>query len=188
MNRALKVVELNVSLVNGQTLHLATRMVVTLSGYPCISPFNCIGELATLAQCWDKWEAELELYVGVEDKVQKRAILLHLAGPGVCEIFKMYPNEVKGDAKEFDKAMTCLSNHFKVKKNLPLARQKLLASKPSPGETINNFVTHLKSLAEHCDNQVRYCDFPCHEQGTEKQIYREENLSLSKLFKIVLSQ
>ena len=57
--------------------------------------------------------------------------------------------------------MTCLSNHFKVKKNVPLARQKLLASKPNPGETINNFVTCLKSLAEHCDygeeedNQVR---------------------------------
>ena len=29
-------------------------------------------------------------------------------------------------AKEFDKAMTCLSTHFKVKKNVPLERQKLL--------------------------------------------------------------
>ena len=46
---------------------------------------------------------------GVEDKVQKRALLLHLAGPGVPEIFKKtYPNEVKGDTKEFDKAITCL--------------------------------------------------------------------------------
>ena len=91
-----------------QTLHLATRMVVTLSGLPCISPFDCIGEPATLAQRWDKWKAEFELYVaasGVDDKVQKRALLLHLAGPGVCEVFKTYPVEVQGDAKEFDKAM-----------------------------------------------------------------------------------
>ena len=154
----------NVSWFDSQTLHLATRMAVTLSGLPCISPFDCIGEPATLAQRWDKWKAEFELYVaasGVDDKVQKRALLLHLAGPGVREIFKTYPVEVQGDAKEFDKAMTCLSNHFKVKKNVPLARQKLLASKPNPGETINNFVTRLKSLAEHCDygeeedNQVR---------------------------------
>ena len=55
----------------------------------------------------------------------------------------------------------CLSNHFKVKRNVPLARQKLLASKPNPGEMIINFVMRLKSLAEHCnygeeeDNQVR---------------------------------
>ena len=40
---------------------------------PCISPFDCIGEPATLAQRWDKWKAEFELYVvasGVDDKVQ----------------------------------------------------------------------------------------------------------------------
>ena len=105
-------------------------MAVTLSGLPCISPFDCIGEPATLAQRWDKWKAEFELYVaasGVEDKLQKRALLLHLAGPGIREIFKTYPDEVKGDAKEFDKAITCLSNHFEVKKNVPFARQKLLA-------------------------------------------------------------
>ena len=92
-------------------------MAVTLSVLPCITPFDCIGELATLAQCWDKWKAVFELYVsalGVEDKVQKRALLLHLVGPGVWKIFKTYPNEVKGDAKEFDQALTCLSSHFKV--------------------------------------------------------------------------
>ena len=76
---------------------------------------------------------------GVEDKVQKRALLLHLASQGVREIFKMYPNDVKGDAKEFDKALTCLSNHFEVKKNVPLASQKLLASKPNPGYAPEKF-------------------------------------------------
>ena len=180
---------------DSQTLHLATRMAVTLSGLPCISPFDCIGEPATLAQRWDKWKAEFELYVaasGVDDKVQKRALLLHLAGPGVREIFKTYPVEVQGDAKEFDKAMTCLSNHFKVKKNVPLARQKLLVSKPNPGETINNFVTRLKSLAEHCDygeeedNQVRDIVIS-HVTNKElkSKFYREGNLSLSRLLEIV---
>ena len=86
-----------------------------------------MGGPATLAQRWDKRKAEFELFVaasGVEDKLQKRALLLHLTGPGVHEIFKRYPDEVKGDAKEFDKAVTCLSYHFKVKKNVLLARQK----------------------------------------------------------------
>ena len=110
---------------------------------------DCIGEPATIAQRWDKWKAEFELYVaasGVDDKVQKRALLLHLAGPGVREIFKTYPVEVQGDAKEFDKAMTCLSNHLKVKKNVPLATQKLLAIKPNPGETINNLTMAKKKI------------------------------------------
>ena len=178
------------SSIDPPTLHLATRMAVTLSGLPCLSPNDCIEEPATLAQRWDKWKAEFELYVaasGLEDKLQKRALLLHLAGPGVREIFEKYPDEVKGNAKEFDKAMTCLSNHFKVKKNVSLARQKLLANKPNPGETINNFVTRLKSLPEHCDygeeedNQVRDIRIS-HVTNKElkNKFYREENLSLSK--------
>ena len=59
-NRALKVVVLKRSLVKRQMLHLATRVAVTLSGLPCITPFDCIGEPATLAQCWDKWKAVFE--------------------------------------------------------------------------------------------------------------------------------
>ena len=161
---------------------LATRMAVTLSGLPCISPFDCIGEPATLAQRWDKWKAEFELFVAASG----------VEGPGVREIFKTYSAEVRGDNKEFDKAMKCLSDHFKVKKNVPLARQKLLASKPNPGETINNFVTRLKSLAEHCDygeeedNQVRDIVIS---HITNKELkgkfYREENLSLTRLLEIV---
>ena len=93
----------HLSLFDLQMLHLATRMAVTLSGLPCISPFDCTGEPAMLAQRRDKWKAEFKLYLvasEVGDKVQKRALLLHLAGPGVREVFKTYPVEVQGDAKE----------------------------------------------------------------------------------------
>ena len=85
---------------------------------------------------------------GVEDKLQKRALLLHLAGLGVHEIFKTYPDEVKSDDKEFD---TYLWNHFKVKKNVLLVRQKLFARKAKLGEKMNNYVTRLKRLVKHCD-------------------------------------
>ena len=170
-------------------------MAVTLSGLPCLSPFDCIGEPATLAQRWDKWKAEFELYVaasGVEDKKQMRALLLHLAGPGVREIFKTYSAQVRGDDEGFDKATKCLSDHLKVKKNVPVARQTVLASTPNPGETINNFVTRLKSLAEHCDygkqedNQVRDIVIS-HIMNKELKgkFYREENLSLTRLLEIV---
>ena len=90
--------------------------------------------------------------------------------------------------------MKCLSDHFKVKKNVPLARQKLLASKPNPGETINNFVTRLQSLGEHCDygeqedNQVRDIVIS---HITNKELkgkfYSGENLSLTRLREIVTS-
>ena len=137
---------------------------------------NCMWQLRGLKT---KCKSELYFYISI-------------AGPGVHEIFKTYSAEVQGDNKEFDKAMKCLSDHFKVKKNVPPARQKLLASKPNPGETINNFVTCLKSLAEHCDygeeedNQVRDIVIS---HITNKELkgkfYREENLSLTRLLEIV---
>lgn len=42
-----------------------------------------------------------------------------------------------------------------------MARQAFIAAAPTAGETINNFTTHMRKLAEHCDyecerdNQVR---------------------------------
>ena len=39
--------------IDTHTLHLATRMAVTLSGLPSISPSHCMGEPTTLPQRWD---------------------------------------------------------------------------------------------------------------------------------------
>lgn len=52
--------------------------------------FDAIGEPVTYAQRWITWRAEFELYVtasGISDPTQKRALLLHLAGLRVRNIF-----------------------------------------------------------------------------------------------------
>lgn len=174
---------------------LATRMAVTLNRLPWVTPFDFVGEPATLAQDCTEGNAEFELYVaatGVTDKLQKRALLLHLAGLGVREIFKTYPADVRGDDKEFYKAVKCLSDHFKFKKNVPLARQTLLSIKPNPGETINNFKTYLRTLAEHCDygeeqeNQVRDIVISrITNKELKNKLYRDDNLTLAKLLEIM---
>ena len=57
--------------------------------------------------------------------------------------------------------MDRISDHFKHRKNAPMARQTFLKAKPSAGETISNFITSLQKLTENCDyeagrdNQVR---------------------------------
>ena len=80
---------------------------------------------------------------GIDDPKQQRALLLHLAGPGVREIFHNIPEEGKGDAKDYQKAMKSLNDYFKLKKNIPKARQNFLGARPAPGERINKFVTRL---------------------------------------------
>ena len=171
-------------------------MAVCLSGLPGLSVFDAVGEPATLAQRQITWRAEFELYVtasGISNPTQKRALLLHLAGPRVRDIFNnSISADVRGGAKDYDKAMDSLSEHFKLRKNAPMARQNFLAAKPSAGETINNFITRLQKLAEHCDyegerdNQVRDRAISfIKDRNLKAKLYRVETLTLNKRMEIV---
>ena len=98
----------------------------------------------------------------------------------------------RGEAKDYKKAMDSLSDHFKVRKNAPMARQAFLAAKPTAGETINNFITRLQKLAKHCDyegerdNQVRDRAISyIQDKNLKAKLYCEETLTLSKLIEIV---
>ena len=136
-------------------------MAVCLSRLPGLPVFDAVGEPATLAQCWMTWRAEFELYVtasGISDPIQKRALLLP---PRVRDIFNnSIAADVRGGAKDYDKPWTAYRNTASLVRTLQW-RDNFLAAKPSAGETINNFMTRLQKLAEHCDcegeqdNQVR---------------------------------
>ena len=101
------------------------------------------------------------------------------------------PAEARGEAKDYKKAVDCLSEHSKLKKNASMARQTFLAATPLAGETINNFITRLQKLAEHCDyegerdNQVRDRAISfLKDKNLKSKLYREETLTLSKLMEI----
>ena len=135
-----------------------------LSGLPGIPSFDAVGDVTSLAQRWLKWKERFHLYVaasGVTDDTQKRALLLHCAGPGVLEIFNGIPEATRGSAKEFDKAVKALDDFFKETKNVLKERQNFWNIKPEPGETLNNLITRLRTAAEHCEfgdekgNQIR---------------------------------
>ena len=84
-------------------------MAVCLSGLPAPKPFDTVGEPATLEQRWNIWKAEFELFCsasGVADPTQQRALLLHLAGIGVREIFKTIPTTTTGEAKDYKNPWT----------------------------------------------------------------------------------
>ena len=107
----------------------------------------------------------------------------------------LIPEEIRGVAKDYKKAMDALPEHFKMRKNVPMARQAFIAAKPLVGETINNFITRLQTLAEHCeyegerDKQVRDHAISYIKDEVKKnlksKLYREDTLTLSKLMEIV---
>ena len=73
-----------------------------------------------------------------------------------------------------------------------MARQTYLAAKPSAGETINNFITRLQKLAEHCDYEAEQ-DYQVRDRvisfiknrNLKAKLYCEETLSRGKLSEIV---
>ena len=119
-------------------------------------------------------------------------MFLHLGGPGVRNIFRTIPEETKADAKDCKRAMESLTGYFKLKKNIPKARRNFLGARPAPGERINNFVTRLSSLTEHCeygeekDNMTRdQVLTQIKDKNLKSKPYRSENLTLSKLLEVV---
>ena len=63
---------------------------------PAISPFSLTCDPTTLGQRWKKWVTSLEYYIlasNVTDPARKRAILLHLAGPEVQDLFQSFTEQ-----------------------------------------------------------------------------------------------
>ncbi len=167
---------------------------VALAGLPAPGFLDTIGDQSTLNQKWKRWKEEFQLYCsasGIENKTQKRALLLHLVGHGVREVVSTYAEDKKGKDDDFEKLVTCLNDHFSVKENIPRARQTFLEMKPGDNETVHNFVTRLKRTAENCeygtekDNQIRdkVIQF-LHDDNLRSKLYRTENLDLSSLLTV----
>ena len=167
-------------------------MARCLSGLNGPVVFDTVGEPAILSQCLLIWEAEFELFVaacGIDDPKKRRVLLLHLAGPGIREIFRIIPVKTKGDAEDYMKAMESLTVHFELKKNIPMTRQNFLAVKPTPCERIYNFVTRLSTLSAHCeyreekDNMTReQVLIHIKDKNLRAKLFCADNLTLTKLF------
>ena len=122
----------------------------------------------------------------ITDKKQKRAMLLHYAGPSVDEIFDTL--EDTGDEDDYDKAVEKLNDYFKPKANVTYEVYIFRQAKQKEEETIDSFHTRLRQLS-------RYCAFPDVDKEIKEQIILNccsnslrrkalrEDLDLEKLLK-----
>ena len=77
-------------------------MAVCLTRLTGPMAFDTVDEPATLSQRWRIWKDQFEFYVtasGIDDPKQLRALLLHLAGPGVREIFSNHSRGSRGNER-----------------------------------------------------------------------------------------
>ena len=134
-----------------------------------VGVFNFRDDPAMLGTRWTRWLASFELFADSRglimmprdytNRQQRRAQLLHFAGPDVQDIFLTLPNT--GTVRDYDAAVTALNAYFIPKVNPAYARYTFRQMTQRPGDTVRQFVTRLWTAANICDygtdtkNQIR---------------------------------
>ena len=113
--------------------------------------FDCFADPATIGPRWTRWLNSFELYAdrkglivgettAAATKQRRRAMLLHLAGPDVQEIFTTLTKT--GDATDYNRAVEALNAYFVPQVNSAFARQTFHPTSQKPGETVQQFATY----------------------------------------------
>ena len=135
-----------------------------------IPKFDCHSDPATLGPRWTRWLTSFELFAygkgliiaearNATTRQRRRAMLLHLAGPDVQEIFSILADT--GEATDYAAAVTALNGYFLPKVNAAFARQKFHRLQQKEGETVLQVVTRLRKEGKDCnfgadfDNHIR---------------------------------
>ena len=141
-----------------------------------IKTFDCHGDQNTLGLRWKRWLVAFELFAdgkglivnedNTNNRQRRRALLLHLAGTDVQDIFYTLRN-----IGEYKKAVDALNAYFVPKVDTTYARHCFRQLTQASGETIRQFATRLRRAAKDCeygadtDNQIRdeiLCNLPAH--------------------------
>ena len=124
-----------------------------------IRPFDVNSDPSSVGTEWKRWLRSFQLYAdgkGLiiltdkdDNKVQRRALLLHCAGPDVQDIFDVLADT--GGAKDYQKAEDALTRHFVTQVNTPYERHLFREMVQGEDETIDQFAVRLRRKAQQCD-------------------------------------
>ena len=124
---------------------------------PNFEKFKVLGDEHTAGVRWKRYIAKFEMLT-VAMNIQnahgrKKALLLHVAGDEVFDIFMTFTEEQKGGdtAEGYNTMKQSLLNYFEPKKNLDFEVVKFRQEMQREGETIDSFCTRLRQLALRCD-------------------------------------
>ncbi|XP_065665580.1 uncharacterized protein LOC136087004 [Hydra vulgaris] len=139
---------------------------------------------------WEIWREDFELYLmatGVTQEAQKKALLLHLAGKDIKEIYKT----LKGKGTDHYNAMfEKLDQYFKPKKNITYERYIFKNIKQNEEESTVSFVTRLRKQADYCafsDIAEAVKDqfiSECHSVKLKQKLLKDREINIDKCVEI----
>ena len=163
-------------------------MAMTLD-IDCPGQFRMLGEQTNLAQKWDQYVKRFDYYIKAQNVTkdkQKRALLLHVAGEEVQDLFETLQDTGTTSAE----ALGALNTYFQLKRNIAFERHLFRQAKQQEDETVDNFMVLLSKLSLGCDfkdevqknemirDQVVDC---CKSTELRKKLLSESELTLEKI-------
>ena len=172
---------------------------VKIDDLSSIKSFDPHGDPSNVGRRWRKWLKIFCLYAdskvqiiqvdSADNKVHRRALLLHSTGEDVQEIFETLADT--GAAADYAKAEKALNDYFIPKVNSTYQNHVFRSMEQQDGETVAQFMTKLKQVVKDCDygdqsdNQIRdQVVQRCKSHALRRKLSEKgENLTLALLLK-----
>ena len=126
-------------------------MAKAISGIPIIEPSVISdGSTTNLHRRWEIWNDDFALYTtasGIAQDSQKLALLLHIGGTEIKEIYRTG----KDSQDKYDDIVHKLDLHFTSKKNLSYGLYSFKICKQKSDEDCSAYITRLKRMGERCE-------------------------------------
>ena len=130
-----------------------------------------------------RWKGLIINEENANNKQRRRALLLHLTGPDVQDIFSALPDT--GYVKDYKKAVETLNVYFVPRVDTTYAQHSFRQLSQAPRENTRQFATRLRRAEKDCgygaeiDNQIRD-EIPCKCTNTYmKRELLEEGIGLT---------
>ena len=160
---------------------MAAKLDITSPGR-----FKVSGEHTNLNKAWEQYLKRFDYYLkaaNITKDEQKRALLLHISGSEVQDIFETFEDQ----GTTYQHALTKLSAYFKPKKNISYERHVFHKAQQNNEETIDNYIVRLTKLALSCEftdktEMIRdQVVNSCNSSKLRKKLLEEETLTLDKV-------
>lgn len=146
---------------------------------------------------WKKWRQELDNYMLATEKHDKPdkikiAILLNLLGSEGLEIFNTFEFATPEEKGKYTAVLESFQNYCSPRQNVVYERYKFFSCIQQEGQTIECYVTQLKTLASTCEFADQESGLirdrivlGIRDHGLKERLLRESNLELEKAVEIV---
>ncbi len=150
-----------------------------------IQPFDTETDPSSVGTLWSKWTGFENFLVAMNNTgdARQKALLLHLAGERVHDIYDTFTADEDGYAETKIK----LNGYFSPKKNTQYLVYQFRKAVQQPGEKLDTYQTRLRMLAKDCEFADVDCEIKaqliqnCTSSRLHRKALREPDLTLEAL-------